>query len=328
MKSLKIISLFLLIIIASCDSSSEPPVEKTAWKLLSAQNDNNSYYSIFFIDENNGWIAGDNAVLKKSVDGGITWQLIQSGVTSNLHDIQFIDSQNGWACGSENTIIKTTDSGSSWQNISVPSEKNKIFLLIKFIDKNSGWTISNHGDLYKTTDGGNSWLLKKEFREMGAQLSVVDENNVFVCQGKFYKTSDSGANWDSSEVSMLQDFTPCDMHFVSKNNGILTTMYIGGAYIQSCPVLFTKDGGVTWSQSGYIEKPCFRGCAMISETTGWVAAYNHIYKTTDGGYSWLSDFTLENEDMHTWDMYFLRDKICGWIITHDGAIYKCETVEN
>ncbi|MDT8394641.1 MAG: YCF48-related protein, partial [Bacteroidales bacterium] len=58
--------------------------------------------SIFFSDENNGWIVFDGGNILHSTDGGgnlFSWELQESGTGYDLMDVFFIDSLNGWVAG-------------------------------------------------------------------------------------------------------------------------------------------------------------------------------------------------------------------------------------
>ena len=43
---------------------------------------NNALHSVHFVNENVGWVVGEVGTIRKSVDGGITWQPFQNGFCS------------------------------------------------------------------------------------------------------------------------------------------------------------------------------------------------------------------------------------------------------
>lgn len=62
------------------------------------------------------WIAGSpGSVVMHSPDGGATWQMQPTGITTPLRGIVFADAQNGWAVGALGTILATQDGGRSWR---------------------------------------------------------------------------------------------------------------------------------------------------------------------------------------------------------------------
>jgi photosystem II stability/assembly factor-like uncharacterized protein len=54
--------------------------------------------SLYFIDENNGWIAGDEGILM-TIDGGNNWNFPASGQSSYLYSVRFVNDSVGWAVG-------------------------------------------------------------------------------------------------------------------------------------------------------------------------------------------------------------------------------------
>lgn len=69
--------------------------------------------SVFFTNENTGYIAGTYGKILKTVNGGETWTAQNSGTTEELKKIFFVDSLTGFAIGL-NTILKTTNGGIVW----------------------------------------------------------------------------------------------------------------------------------------------------------------------------------------------------------------------
>ena len=52
---------------------------------------------IFFIDNTNGWIAGQSGVILKTEDEGNTWRKIETGLSGIISNIHFTDPDSGWA---------------------------------------------------------------------------------------------------------------------------------------------------------------------------------------------------------------------------------------
>ena len=57
-------------------------------------------YSIFFVDENNGWATGNYGIILHTSNGGASWNYQISGATFTLFDVFFTDINNGWITGS------------------------------------------------------------------------------------------------------------------------------------------------------------------------------------------------------------------------------------
>jgi photosystem II stability/assembly factor-like uncharacterized protein len=125
--------------------------------------------SIYFNDENVGWICGgyydrtngSESILLKSSDGGKTWNELPAKFSYQLTDIQFIDENNGFCVGYAPAIgcgvvspfiIKTTSGGEHWlqQNIT-----QNLFLSSIFIgDDDNAWVVGEdnfgHGAILHT----------------------------------------------------------------------------------------------------------------------------------------------------------------------------------
>lgn len=82
--------------------------------------------SIYFIDENNGWIVGREEkvnqtgsyteLILNTRDGGKTWRKQSIGIYNPLRKVFFVDKENGWAIGENGMIIKyhSTNEDLTW----------------------------------------------------------------------------------------------------------------------------------------------------------------------------------------------------------------------
>jgi photosystem II stability/assembly factor-like uncharacterized protein len=113
--------------------------------------------AIHFVDEKNGWAAGDYGIIVATRDGGKSWQKLQSPVSSDLWDIHFVNNKTGWASGADGIVLYTTDGGKMWKRqntlVSVP------LYGIYFLDEKKGWTVGTNGTILSTTNAGSTWTL-------------------------------------------------------------------------------------------------------------------------------------------------------------------------
>ena len=65
--------------------------------------------SIFFIDDFQGWVVGENGNISHTSIGGDNWWSQQLNVGSNLNEVFFIDDTIGWAVGDNGTILHTDE---------------------------------------------------------------------------------------------------------------------------------------------------------------------------------------------------------------------------
>lgn len=122
-------------------------------------------YSVYFIDENIGWISCTDGYVLTSTDGGETWIENATGVTETLNSIFFINSSTGWAVGDDSdigVIIKSTDGGTTWSQVNHPATMS--LYSVQFVNANIGWTCGSkldsgeeRGVILYTNDGGENW---------------------------------------------------------------------------------------------------------------------------------------------------------------------------
>lgn len=81
-------------------------------------NERQSWNSLFFLNDREGWAAGNYGILHTG-DGGQSWewQLTTDGLANNsVHQVAFIDADRGWAVGGDR-VLRTIDGGKTWQTI-------------------------------------------------------------------------------------------------------------------------------------------------------------------------------------------------------------------
>ena len=75
---------------------------------------NNPLFDVHFVDDNNGWIAGNTGLILHTSNGGINWEVQNAPPNNTYYSIYFTDNQNGWAGGYSGKLIRTTDGGANW----------------------------------------------------------------------------------------------------------------------------------------------------------------------------------------------------------------------
>jgi photosystem II stability/assembly factor-like uncharacterized protein len=131
---------------------------------------------IYFFDENNGFIAGDNDTVNVTADGGSTWKPVHvNGVPTLLTNRDansgaVVNSNTGFVIGNQ-IIFKTTDKGNSWNYIPVPDAGvDTSYNTMVFKDESVGYIgTAFTGCIYKTTDGGNNWA---KYYNVGSKQSL------------------------------------------------------------------------------------------------------------------------------------------------------------
>lgn len=111
---------------------------------------------IEFINDSTGFIVGYPNTILKTVDYGVNWYEVPSGIESviEFNDIFFPSQQTGYITGSRNekTIIKTIDGGETWFPIDFPCTATTT--CIGFFNDDEGLVMGNGGIIFKTYSGG------------------------------------------------------------------------------------------------------------------------------------------------------------------------------
>lgn len=147
----------------------------------------------FFFYSDIGWalISGySGSRIKKTLNLGETWNLLDQTFNKKLNNIYFIDELNGWITG-QGYFGKTTDGGYTWIQITSLnfSNYNDVF----FSDLNTGWLTVDLNRTLLTIDGGLNWQLTS-FK--GGNFEIVDSNKIYITSNEaLYYSSDRGSTW-------------------------------------------------------------------------------------------------------------------------------------
>lgn len=240
---------------------------------LGLETESYTFPDIFFIDENNGWIAGGYwfpeqlqqsrrlvGIIAHTTDGGNTWTVqLKNPPGTVLRKIWFSDINNGWIIGTgpveTGALLHTEDGGQNWSWEIKAHDYDIIGVIppsnVCFIDSKEGWSIGNNDYLFPnyllhTTDSGKSWEILKEFED--TWLTEV-----------YFSNKDEG--WIIAEKGNLVMFS----------NNI---------------VLYTHDGGKNWQTQFETKKQRLYAMHFLNNKKGWIIGNNIMLNTTDGGGIW------------------------------------------
>lgn len=237
-------------------------------------------YDVCCIDTNTVFVCGQNGVILKTEDGGISWQEKYRQDNYEWFKIKFLDKNIGFVLGDDDNIhdynyklIKTIDGGETWQDMGSP-----------FNEYN--YLVSSTCDLF-----------------------IVDADTLYVACYQLMKSTDGGNSFSQLEVGWLNDTQ--DLYFEGNVGYIVWGMI---ADFQGTHIAKTTDYGVSWEEIityGYefenegIKKAFFHdkdhisvyGAFSYDENEG-LCEYNEI-RTEDGfaTYQWLK---AENLPLEVW----------------------------
>ena len=252
-----------------------------------AVNNNMPYFyirTIRFVTSRIGY-ASSSAGIVKTIDGGISWQVIYPISTSALiTSIKFFDTFNGFAYRDFDKMLKTTDGGITWTESNTYNEINDIF----WIDLTNAYAVGDWGLIIRTTDGGVTWnrapvLPFIDRNDLYSQYFFNDTTGIVTgYRGRILKTRNGGISWTANSPTYIDITSICYGDF---NTAYATTWN---------NVYKSTDAGNTWNALALevginpSSNLRFEHSYFWSKDSGILTTsdYVRIYKTTDGGQSW------------------------------------------
>ena len=252
-----------------------------SWEWLNPKPSSNIPYSIYFPDQNTGYIAGDYGMIAKTTDGGTTWFMQNSGTSWELESVYFQDANTGYAAGVHGVIIKTTDGGATW--VSQASGTDAWLHSIHFADVNTGYVVGENTSL-KTSDGGQTWQVLHLPYSSHSLYSVwcTDANTCYILgDGAVQKTSNGGTTWTYTLVGSSDNFYA--ISFADVNTGFI----VG----DNGSIYKTNNAGSSWLPKYSGTSSGLKSVYFLDSNTGYaVGGYTSAItiKTVDGGLNWTT----------------------------------------
>jgi photosystem II stability/assembly factor-like uncharacterized protein len=132
----------------------------------------------------------------------------------------------------------------------------------------------------------------------------------------FLSTSDGGKQWYPQFLPLVKGFNPHELFFVDAMHGWI--MGELNSNPTSTDLLRTTDGGKSWKTTK-IPTKYFSTLFFINASTGWIAGDSgKIWKTTDGGATWVSQRPFQNQVIV--QTIFFWDTLRGWAGTSTGTL--------
>jgi len=216
------------------------------WLILrnGTQGSTPSFFELFFLNENTGWLLKTEYVLK-TTNGGISFDSTYTLFTY-LKDIYFKDASNGILCGDGALIMKTTNGGVNWVQVPVPLFDN------------------GQPDFFKQSFIGDyGWVAARSSESTLGRL--------------IYRTTNFGSTWDTiGRVPFPAGTETYCVSFASQNTG-----WCGGTIGL---LYKSTNGGFNWAQQTTPSNAFHRSMWLYNDTIGWsTGGLGQILKTTTGG---------------------------------------------
>jgi photosystem II stability/assembly factor-like uncharacterized protein len=280
--------------------------------------------SVYFVDQNTGWVCGSNGTIIKTTNGGLNWIAQNSNTADYLKSIQFADQSDGWAYG-DTSRISTNNGGTTWSasNISSNFVGQQFFKFpgIGWV----GWVVLQSDpifiEVYRYYFG---WLAPIHVPAGYCDaLFFLDENNGWITSvgfGNVLRTTDGGSNWAYSDTVILG--SPTCIRFTTPLIGWVSSNTLGNSDISK-----STDGGVTWfSQITGGLNEFINSISFPDSISGYAVGFQiytppiqdegFIIKTASGGTYWEEQYR-DNGKLNS--VFFVNENR-GWAVGDGGKI--------
>jgi len=208
----------------------------------------NHLRTLFFVDESNGFAAGEYGTILKTNDGGLTWRLIEIPHLNNISDIHFPTFSTSYLVGEDGLILKSVDAGETWQPQPIAFTNN--LHRVCFQNEEAGWIIGEKGLILRTTNGGDDWFQQPSGQRTSLN-GIAFIGNEAVCivgdDTTILVTQDEGRNWNKIPIPADVIFRRYSVHFNDVfflNNQL---GWIGGTAGDDKGILLsTNTAGMSW----------------------------------------------------------------------------------
>jgi photosystem II stability/assembly factor-like uncharacterized protein len=243
--------------------------------------------SVYFIDNSEGWVVGDEGVILHTLDGGKNWQRQATSVRASLRSVQFLTPLVGWAAGREElpygmgsvgVLLFTNDGGLEWKKqlpYTLPGLNQ-----VRFVDQKVGYLLADGSDQFPSG---------------------------------VFRTGDSGRNWEPVPGPRTTAWLTGD--FFDAYNGILA-----GA---SSRLATLRNGKITLAEhSEHLSGRDVTSLQILGKKTFAVAQGGLILNSASGGSAWdfakskLPTEVVANLDLHA--LHAVKDKL--WIVGRPGSV--------
>ncbi|MBT0812086.1 T9SS type A sorting domain-containing protein [Litoribacter ruber] len=236
----------------------------------------NDYNAIHWVNEEVGFIAGKNIILK-SIDGGLSWVEQEPPLRTSMLGVSFFNSNIGMMVGLEGKIFRTTDGGDNWTLSDLPSQET--FTNLHYFSENEVLVAGKNGRMFHSPDGGNSWNQVSVATNADLNsLHFVDNSLGYssTSNAEVLKTTDGGQNWKVINTGF--DSNLKDIYFVNDTLG-----YTAGT---SATILKSIDGGENWTfiNSGVDTDYTMVAFSRVNPNIGLFAGNDgYLMRTTNAG---------------------------------------------
>lgn len=261
---------------------------------------------VYFKDANTGFACGSTNYFAYTSNGGTNWTQNNPSFpsTSGLKDITFNDNKLYVLGSSKGYIYKSLDDGVTWDsvffydntNVNQPASPSYNYLSI---NGSNMAVVGANGHVTVSSNSGSNWTNKNYSVNSGSNsynsITMKSPSDIWLTStggiGSLLHTTNAGVNWtaipSAHNVAIFQmDFPTTDTAFSCAGN-------IPGSIGQ---IAKSVNGGLNWSLlSNPNLNETYITLDFLNGSTGYVGTSPaNVYKTTNGGATWITQNTAGN----------------------------------
>jgi photosystem II stability/assembly factor-like uncharacterized protein len=268
---------------------------------------------VYFIDNMTGWIVGDENTILSTTMGGNTWpQAPVNSFDGNFRSVTMISENKGWISGDMNGNSIDGNIYISLRGGSYPESQKLLNFPLNSVfglNENLVWAGGENGQLLYSVDGGINWnesATEIDFSISDIQFLNESEGYAVGEQGKIIKSVDGGVNWDLHYEFPEIDLT--SVHFIDSSMG-----WACGS--KNTILKFVDNAEIKWISMRIENEPVgfvWNDIYFLNEGHGWIVGPGgSVYKTEDGGATWLKESTGLFNDLNAIHMV---NSNTGWVV--------------
>ena len=273
--------------------------------------------AVYATDENTAFSVGALGRIFKTQDKGNTWEAMSSKGFGDIYDAQFLNQDKGYTLSSGygggisfSVIKKTVDGGTSWQQVGSGGFERAA---LHFLDSDAGFVVYWFWglNLMKTLNGGNSWTETNtnfDFDPDVIRFSDIS-HGLISGGGQVIRTTDSGLTW--TEVST--GISSWSVNFYDIEYRSADTVFMAGEAGSETILLKSVDGGYSWEIIPIEDHGSAADLFFTSDDTAFLACFNTILKSTDGGSTWTPT-TLNNQNPISFSSLYFPSASVGFAV--------------
>ena len=264
---------------------------------------------VFFLDEQNGWIAAEYGLIYRTTDGGTTWDLGRIVGKDTFEDVTFAKGE---------TKVSRDQWGQLFQAAERLNDKQHLRVRLEgFITRAE--LRAKGGETREADDRVGSVRAFLESEGVGQdrirELNPTPFDEESIDMAEF--TQSKLANRGYVAVRVIQTPFLFDIQFTDAQSGIIAGL--GGVILQ------TADGGKTWEYRESDTRLALFGIGVGGQAAYAVGERGLHRQSVDGGLSWSrgeQDFQADFEIFGFMRDIVFGDSSTGWIVGDNGLVLR------